>query len=308
MPVPCAHRTVSRLPVCLAIALLPAFAGALAAAPTTNSGAGSAENPPGQTVTSPPAPMLAKHWQSGLDPSDYLVSEKLDGVRALWDGQTLYFRSGRTIQAPTWFTAGLPPVALDGELWIARRNFDRLSGIVRQSVPSDADWQLVRYMVFDMPNLPKPFAERARQLASLVAERAVPWLEALNQTRVADAAQLRTRLAAVDAEGGEGLMLHHARGLWHSGRSDMLRKLKPMPDEEGVVLAHVPGKGQFQGQMGALRIRAPNGQVFTLGSGFSQAERGQAPPVGSVVTYRYRGYTPAGLPRFASFVRLRESE
>jgi DNA ligase-1 len=88
--------------------------------------------------------MLGKNWQPGLDPADFLVSEKLDGVRALWDGQVLRFRSGRRIAAPVWFLAGLPASPLDGELWLGRGSFDRLSAIVRRSTPVDADWQTLR--------------------------------------------------------------------------------------------------------------------------------------------------------------------
>ncbi|MFX8199554.1 hypothetical protein ABTL12_20030, partial [Acinetobacter baumannii] len=67
------------------------------------------------------APLLARTAPPGIDPRPYLVSEKLDGVRALWDGEALRFRSGRAIAAPAWFLAALPKTALDGELWIGRR-------------------------------------------------------------------------------------------------------------------------------------------------------------------------------------------
>jgi DNA ligase-1 len=80
-------------------------------------------------------PLLAKNAQAGIDPKPYLVSEKLDGVRALWDGTALRFRSGRVVAAPAWFLAGLPKTPLDGELWMGRRSFDVLSGIVRRAEP-----------------------------------------------------------------------------------------------------------------------------------------------------------------------------
>ena len=49
-------------------------------------------------------PLLATVHGAHIDPACYLVSEKYDGVRGLWDGQTLRFRSGRTVPAPRWFT------------------------------------------------------------------------------------------------------------------------------------------------------------------------------------------------------------
>ena len=258
--------------------------------------------------TLPPAPMLGKNWQTGLNPADFLVSEKLDGVRALWDGQVLRFRSGRRIAAPVWFLASLPATALDGELWLGRGSFDQLSGIVRRSTPVDADWQALRYMVFDLPGGAGPFAERVQRAVSLVGAGSPAWLQVIAQDRVADADSLQQQLKTLVGQGAEGLMLHRADALWAPGRSDALRKLKPLPDDEARVVAHVPGKGRLQGKLGALQVEMPGGQRFALGTGLSEADRMAPPPVGSLVTYRYRGLTPSGVPRFASFVRQRADE
>jgi len=95
-----------------------------------------------------------------------------------------------------------------------------------------------------------------------------------------------------------------SRSLSVDNLADALRKLKPMPDEEARVIAHLPGKGRHAGRMGALLLVLPDGQQFALGTGFSDAQRADPPPVGAVVTYRYRDRTPRGLPRFASFLRV----
>ena len=268
-----------------------------------------AGTPQAQPAPPPPLrPMLATPWQDGANPADYLVSEKLDGVRALWDGQVLRFRSGRPIAAPAWFLQGLPPLALDGELWLGRQRFEALSGTVRKQVPVDDDWRALRYMVFDLPQDTAPFAQRAARLQEAVAATRHPWLQAVLQSRVADATALQVRLRAVVAAGGEGLVLHRADALWAPGRSDALRKLKPLPDDEGTVLEVLPGKGKNRGRMGALRLQLPDGQSFHLGTGFSDAQRNNPPPVGAIVTFRYRDRTAKGLPRFASFLRVRDAE
>jgi DNA ligase-1 len=237
-----------------------------------------------------------------------LVSEKLDGVRAFWDGQTLRFRSGRVIAAPAWFTAALPPTALDGELWLGRGRFDELSGIVRRASPLDADWHQVQYMIFDLPQATEPFSERVQHLQTVVAQAQQPWLQAVPQQRVADAAALQGLLKHTVAQGGEGLVLHRANALWSPGRSDALQKLKPLPDDDARVVAQLPGKGRHAGRLGALLLEMSDGQRFALGTGFSDAQRDDPPAVGSVVTYRYRDRTPKGLPRFASFLRVRPLE
>ena len=255
-----------------------------------------------------PALMLAKLWQVGRDPSGFLVSEKLDGVRAFWDGQVLRFRSGRVIAAPAWFTAALPATALDGELWLGRGRFDELSGIVRQRVPNDAQWHTLRYMIFDLPGASGSFGERAARMVSVVASANVAWLQAVEQRRVPDSATLQHQLIQLVGAGGEGLVLHRSDSLWLPGRSDALLKLKPVPDEDARVIAHVPGKGRLAGHMGALLLELPSGQQFALGTGFTDSQRAAPPPVGATVTYRYRDRTPSGLPRFASFLRVREAE
>ncbi len=270
-----------------------------------------AQTPPANGPTPPTlplAPMLGKNWQPGLNPADFLVSEKLDGVRALWDGQVLRFRSGRRIAAPGWFTAGLPATPLDGELWLGRGSFDQLSGIVRRSTPVDADWQTLRYMIFDLPGAAGTFAERVQQASVLVAAGSPAWLQVIAQDRVADVASLDQKLKTLTGQGAEGLMLHRADALWAPGRRDALRKLKAMPDDEARVVAHMAGKGRLEGKLGALEVEMPGGQRFALGTGLSDADRLAPPPVGSLVTYRYRGLTPSGLPRFASFVRQRADE
>lgn len=256
---------------------------------------------------SPTGVLLASDAPADIDPAGYLVSEKFDGVRALWDGTRLRFRSGRLVAAPAWFLAKLPAQPLDGELWLARGRFEALSGIVRKAVPIDGEWHSVRYMVFELPGAPGTFSERAAQIARIADATAWPALVAVEQRAIDDRAGLKLRLDAVVRQGGEGLALHRADAPYQTGRSDALLKLKPLDDAEAVVVAHVAGHGKYAGQLGALRVRAPAGEVFLIGTGFSDAERASPPPLGSAVTYTHRGFTRTGLPRFASFLRRHEA-
>ncbi len=251
---------------------------------------------------------LAMTWPPGRSPQGFWVSEKFDGVRAVWDGQILRFRSGRVMAAPGWFLSALPREALDGELWMGRGTFDRLSGVVRQAEPDDEAWRAVKYLVFDMPGHAAPFAERVALMQSTLAQVQQPWLVPVAQRVVKDARTLEALLLDTVRQGGEGLMLHRADALWQAGRTDALFKLKPELDEEGMVVGHQPGKGRLVGMTGALLVQMTSGQRFALGSGLSNALRLNPPPVGTWVTYRYRERTPSGLPRFASFVRVREAE
>ncbi len=251
---------------------------------------------------------LAMPWPAGRSPQGFGVSEKFDGVRAVWDGHVLRFRSGRVIAAPTWFLSALPRVALDGELWIGRGAFDRLSGVVRQIEPDDEAWRAVKYLVFDAPGHAAPFGQRVAFVQSTLAQAQQPWLIPVVQREVKDARALQALLLDTVRQGGEGLMLHRSDALWQPGRTDALFKLKPELDDEGLVVGHQPGKGRLMGMTGALLVQMPSGQRFALGSGLSDAQRRNPPPVGAWVTYRYRDRTPSGLPRFASFLRVREAE
>ena len=259
---------------------------------------------------SAPPVLLAGVYGDHIDPSLYLVSEKFDGVRALWDGKQLRFRSGRVIAAPAWFTTRLPSTPLDGELWLGRGRFDVLSGTVRSEVPNDDDWKRVSYMVFELPSgigtSSGTFAERAVQLRALVQRAAWPQLQAVAQEAVTSRADLQRRLNQVMVRGGEGLVLHLASSAVTSGRSEVLLKMKPHQDTEATVIGHRAGQGKYAGQVGALQMQTPQGQRFFLGSGLSDDDRRNPPALGSVVTYRYRELTPQGVPRFATFLRVHQ--
>ena len=253
-----------------------------------------------------PALLLAQVYRPGLPLQDYWVSEKYDGVRGFWDGRTLRTRGGETVQAPAWFTAGWPEVPMDGELWAGRGRFSHAQSTTRQQQPGDVAWRQIRFMVFDLPGDKGTFDQRLPALNALVESLGQPWVQAVPQRRVANDAALQALLHRTVRAGGEGLMLHRGASLYRAGRSDDLIKLKTHEDTEARVIAHLPGKGRHAGRMGALLVEMPSAQRFRLGAGFSDSDRDNPPPVGSWVTYRFRGTHDGGLPRFASFVRERE--
>ena len=254
-----------------------------------------------------PAILLANVLSENIDVTQYLVSEKYDGVRAIWDGRVLKFRSGRVVNAPAWFIAKLPPQSLDGELWLAREKFEQLSGIVRKNEPIDEEWRQLKYMIFELPDGVGMFTERAQRIREIVADAKFPQLVAVTQTPIASRAALQQRFDKIVANGAEGLMLHLASAPYSTGRSDVLLKLKPLLDTEAKVVEHVPGKGKYQGMMGALRVEMPDGRRFNIGTGFVDSVRKNPPPVGTVITYTYPSLTKTGVPRFAAFLRVREN-
>lgn len=259
-----------------------------------------------QSADTSPRALLANVANINIDPTPFLVSEKYDGVRALWDGKALRSRAGNVIAAPDWFIAKLPKQSLDGELWIARGQFEKLSGAVRKTSPLDNEWRQIKYMIFELPDALGTFAERYEQIKRIVAAANFPQLLAIEQFRLPDNAALRRKLEEIVRAGGEGLMLHRADAPYITGRNDALLKLKPLDDAEATVIGYVPGKGKYTGMMGALQVETADGKRFQIGTGFTDAVRANPPAVGTVITFTYRGLTKNGLPRFASYLRIRE--
>ncbi len=253
-----------------------------------------------------PPLLLAESWSPATDPAGYWMSEKLDGVRAYWDGTAFVSRLGNRYHAPDWFTVGLPNTPLDGELWIGRKQFQRTVGTVRRQ-DQPASWADVRFVVFDAPAHPGPFEDRLALLQATVVG-AAQYATLLDHAVCTGVEHLKQELARVEALGGEGLMLRRPGSKYEAGRSATLLKVKSFLDGEAVVVGHEPGKGRHKGRVGALLVRLPNGKEFSVGTGLSDAERGNPPAVGATITFRYQELSDAGIPRFPSYVGVRPDE
>ncbi|MGI9337025.1 MAG: DNA ligase [Gammaproteobacteria bacterium] len=252
---------------------------------------------------------LAKVYSQDAAVGDYWASEKYDGVRALWDGQKLVSRGGKVFAAPKWFVAGLPPVPMDGELWLGRGLFEKTSGIVRRKKPNEG-WRDIRYMVFDLPAHGGVFRQRYAKLREYFDKSENSHWRVVKQHKITDAAGLEEYFNEVVNGGGEGVMLRRIESIHKAGRNDDLLKYKPSADAEAVVIGYKPGKGKYTGKTGSLQVRMLGGgdKVFNIGSGLSDAQRANPPPTGATITYQYQGFTNNGIPRFPVFLRVREDE
>ena len=260
----------------------------------------------GRPASAQAAPvMLANVYRPGTALADYWVSEKYDGVRGYWDGKAFWTRGGERIVAPAWFTASLPSMPMDGELWAGRDRFALAVSTARSQTPNDAGWREMRFMVFDLPAQPGDFTTRLAALRKLLPITAAPWVVAVAQQRATTHDELQALMDKTVKLGGEGLMLHRGASLYRGERTADLLKVKPFDDAEARVVAHLPGKGRHAGRLGALLVEMPDGKRFKLGGGFTDVQRDDPPPVGALVTYRYNGMLPSGLPRFARFLRVR---
>lgn len=258
----------------------------------------------GVAPAAPIAPMLPQSFDGRQPVAGWWLSEKLDGVRGFWDGQRLWSKHGVELHPPPAFIAGLPPFPLEGELWGGRGTFAAAAGIVRRQVP-DPGWLRLKFAIFDAPAVPGPFSARIAAARSWFAEHPSDYAFVIDQVPLRDLDQLRAQLKRVEKLGGEGLVVRDPQALYEAGRSATILKVKSAADAEAVVVAHLPGKGRLEGMLGALLVELPSGLRFRLGTGFSDAERRHPPPVGATITFRYYGFHPSGIPRFASFLRVR---
>ena len=248
--------------------------------------------------------LLAVNWDNTTDLTGWWVSEKLDGVRAWWDGKRFLSRQGNVYHAPDWFTVGLPNLVLDGEIHAGRKRFQETVSIVRRHDKSDG-WKRLAFMMFDAPGVKAPFEERQKFLCETFTSHFPSYGVLLAHDRCRGPAHLQSELDRIVSYGGEGLMLRQPGSLYEAGRSPTLVKLKRFHDAEAYVIDHLPGKGRHRGRLGALLVHLGNGITFSVGTGFSDAERENPPAIGSKITFRYQELTDRGVPRFPTFVRVR---
>jgi DNA ligase 1 len=301
------RRTCKHLRAYLGDAVEAQRVGSATTAPKASSSGGGSSSSSSSSKdakdTAPPI-LLAHKWEVDHDPTGWWMSEKLDGVRAYWDGEAFVSRLGNTFLAPDWFIADLPADTLDGELWVGRKMFSKTISIVRSGAASQA-WRDVSYVVFDAPNARGGFEERIGHVERVLAKAKTPHARVHEHVVCEGVSHLRDELRRVEGLGGEGLMLRQPKSSYEIGRSTSLLKVKTFHDAEGRVIGIAPGAGKHKGRMGALICELPDGSRFNIGTGFSDAERKDPPAVGAVITFRYQELTDDGIPRFPSWVGVR---
>ncbi|OIP55877.1 MAG: DNA ligase [Helicobacteraceae bacterium CG2_30_36_10] len=237
--------------------------------------------------------------------SGWVMSEKLDGIRAFWNGKNLLTRKGKPINAPAWFTQNLPPFELDGELWTKRGDFENIQSIVMDEVPH-ATWSEIKYMIFEVPHAKGDFIARLDSAHNYVKEKKLRHMEIIEQKICSNQAELDSFLESMLSLGGEGVMIKDASKEYFEGRSSSILKVKKEQDAEAKVIGYKNGSGKYTGMMGSLQVEFDNDIQFFIGNGFSDEQRKTPPKIGEIITFKYYGFTKNGVPKFASFMRVRK--
>ena len=252
-------------------------------------------------------PMLPKVYAEQVDVCGWLVSEKLDGVRGYWDGQKLFSKNGHVLHPPAEFVRGLPDFPLEGELWGGRGTFAKIASIVKRKQPHDG-WLQLKFSIFDVPDTPGGFVQRIKIAQNWFALHPSDYAFVIPQNLVPDKDYLQQELQRIEHLGGEGLIVRNPEALYRAGRSIEILKVKSYQDAEATVVAYLPGKGRNEGQLGSLLVKLDDGTQFKIGTGFSDEERNNPPPIGEVITFKFYGNYPSGIPKFPSFLRIRQDK
>lgn len=239
------------------------------------------------------------------NPVGWWISEKLDGVRAFWNGKCFYSRLGNPFYAPKWFTKDLPKdFHLDGELFGGRKKFQQTIKVVKNAECDD--WKKIKYCVFDSPGLGKdPFEKRIKAVKDYFDTNKPQYAEYVDHYKCTSKEQLENDLKKMIKLGGEGLMIRQPGSVYERCRSKTLLKLKKFYDAEAVVIGYDSGKGRFTGAVGSLRCRMECGKEFSVGSGMTDKDHRKPPKIGSIITYKFQEYTNSGSPRFPTYLGVR---
>lgn len=256
------------------------------------------------------APLLAVQFEKGkiLDWKNQLFSEKLDGIRGIWTGSQLLTKQGKPIFAPHWFVQDLPDYPIEGELWAGRGEFEHVLSVVMDNTPDEEQWKTITFMIFDLPSHLGDFSARYAAQINLVKRMHVSHIQYIPHHEAISEQNVTTHLNEVVNGGGEGLMLRDKNAVYQAGRNSGMMKLKIINDAEAQVIGYVAGNGKYQGQMGSLIVKMPNGITFKIGTGFNDEQRQNPPKIGTQITYRYNGFTKNGIPKFARYWRVDTSK
>ena len=251
-----------------------------------------------------PQLFLLKTYKESMNISGMLMSEKLDGVRAFWDGKKLISRQGKVFAAPVWFTRNFPPFALDGELWTQRNNFADIVSIVNRHQPHNG-WKKISYMIFEVPYAKGPLLERLERIKVFLEKYPNHFIKLIKQEICYSKKDLDAFAQSVQSLLGEGVVLRDAKANYHTKRSYKDLKVKPFFDAECKVVGYTAGKGKYTGKFGALKCEMSDKRLILIGSGFNDKVRTKPPEIGTLVTFKYYGKTKNALPRFPVYLRVR---
>lgn len=256
------------------------------------------------------AAMLLKNYD-GRDLSGWVMSEKYDGVRAIWDGKKLKTRQNKDFCAPKSFLAKLPPFSIDGELWVGRGSFEKVASITARC---DEDWSELKYLIFDVPETKGDLLARLTVFKDFLAKNPNSQVKIIEQIGIKNTKDAFDYLDKIIANGGEGVVVRDPNVPYKSGRQNSIMKIKKFYDAECEVASIKPRKDD-NSLVGSVLCKDLSGKnSFKIGSGFGGLKICEKAitsaledclKTGDIITYKYQNLTKNKKPRFGVFLRKR---
>ena len=253
------------------------------------------------TLFSSTPKLLLLNTYKDQDTTNWVMSEKLDGIRAYWNGKELLSRSGKKIHAPKWFTKDYPKFEIDGELWTKRGDFENISSIVRDKIPSQK-WSEVKHYIFEVPNTKGGLFQRLEKVKPYENE----YIKILPQVIIKNKEHQKNYFLDIIDNGGEGIVVRDPKSFYINKRTSKALKVKKFKDNECEIIGYTQGKGKYFDKVGAIICQLPNKITFKIGSGMNDKFRNNPPKIGSIITFKYQNMTKYNKPRFPIYLRIRE--
>ena len=264
-----------------------------------------------------------KNGKALYSPIGWYMTEKFDGQRAQWcpESKSLISRYGNVINAPSWFIEQLSffNLPLDGELFMGYNSW-HMTGIFRaKSFKSNNDlWRKARFMVFDIPDIDiGDYVDRMKVLDSIfqtfkaVTHNSTQYILPVNRILIKTKTQLNDFYQDILSRGGEGAMINSPTGFYCDGRTSHILKLKPVMDDECIIVGYKEGNGRNVGKLGSFIVHpiedgVPNPKKEFGISGVSDLIRSsykKTHPIGTVLSYACSDYTEkSGKPRHPRYL------
>ena len=256
---------------------------------------------------------LAKKYDPGKhNVLGWSVSEKVDGVRAVWcpDRKGFFSRSNKPLIVPgSWLSMmESVPVPLDGEFFMGRGRFQDTVSAVRKKNPTEEDFKDVQYVVFDSITEGPHSARLVRAHAALPASF-YPKLYVLAHTTVTCMDLIGIEYTKLLAIGGEGLMFRNPAAGYEMKRTGNLLKWKDEIDGTALITGVDEGQGKHTGRIGAMVcVCNETGVCFRVGTGLTDEERERTDWVGRTIRWRAMERTRDNIPRHPAFVAAYEGD
>lgn len=266
-------------------------------------------------------PMLATTYDpiKHTNINNWIITEKLDGVRGIYKDGHFYSRNDNEFYVPKEFYSELLLIPelngniLDGELWINRKKFDKLVGLVKKDFKTIDEFMEVKFMVFDIPTLNMKYIDRIKYLENILVN--LKYTKFVPYTILKNKNDIPNILNDIENIKGEGLILRDPNSFYENKRSKYMLKIKSSYTDEAIFIGYeISKKGKYKDLISSYKLEwiNPNNDKinFNVGSGFNEIQRqlNNIPKIGSLITFKYSELTKSGVPRHPIFLSIRDYE